>query len=126
MEIDTLFTKFSSDFLAQVSPASVLDVSAGSCQRPLVDEGMIRNQMGTYTRSDNSRGARVILYIHPIRMKIKIKKYHSILKDTASRTIFRHVCMPAEHLVKSLHLYALNHSRMAEQIFIKCDTGEFY
>jgi hypothetical protein len=36
----------------QVSPASVLDVSAGNCQRGLVDEsGMIRKQMGMCNKS---------------------------------------------------------------------------
>jgi hypothetical protein len=38
-------------FLRQVSPTSLLDVSADNCQKALVDEsGIIRNHMGTYNR----------------------------------------------------------------------------
>jgi hypothetical protein len=42
----------------QVSPHSLLCVSAGIYQRVLVDEsGMIITQMGTYNRSENGRSA---------------------------------------------------------------------
>jgi hypothetical protein len=44
------------DISRQVSPASLLGVFAGICQRALVDEsGKIRTQMGTHNRSENGR-----------------------------------------------------------------------
>jgi hypothetical protein len=45
-------------FLSKYLPASLLSVSAGICQRALVDEsGMIRIQVGTHSRVDNGRSA---------------------------------------------------------------------
>jgi hypothetical protein len=45
--------KIQRSFSCQVSPASLLYVSAGNCQRALVDEsGMIINQMGKQNRSE--------------------------------------------------------------------------
>jgi len=50
-------------FLAKFLPASLLGVSAGICQRALVDEsGMIRTQMGTHNRSEIGRSAWDALY----------------------------------------------------------------
>jgi hypothetical protein len=38
---------------SSISPASLLDVSDGSCQRALVDEsGAIRNWLGTHNNSE--------------------------------------------------------------------------
>jgi hypothetical protein len=51
------------DICCQVSPALLLCVSAGICQRALVDEsGMIRTQMGTHSKSGNGRSAWGALY----------------------------------------------------------------
>jgi hypothetical protein len=50
-------------FLAKFVPASLLGVSAGICQRALVDEsGMIRTQMGMPYRSENGCSAWSALY----------------------------------------------------------------
>jgi hypothetical protein len=50
----------------QVSPASLLDVSADNLQRALVEEsGMIKNNMGTQ-QIRNGRGARVAMWAHPM------------------------------------------------------------
>jgi hypothetical protein len=47
----------------QVSPDSILDVSAGICQRALMDEtGMITTQMVTHNRSGNGRSKWDALY----------------------------------------------------------------
>jgi hypothetical protein len=46
-------TKNSTSISLQVFPASLLGVSAGNCQKSLVDEsGMIINLTGTYRRSE--------------------------------------------------------------------------
>jgi hypothetical protein len=51
----------------QVSPASLLDVSAGNCQRTLVDEsGMIIKADGVTQQIRNGRGKRVVFCDHPI------------------------------------------------------------
>jgi hypothetical protein len=43
-------------FIAKFLSALLLGVSAGYCQRALVDElGMFRTQMGTHNRSENGR-----------------------------------------------------------------------
>jgi len=61
-ERDILSAKFTV-ISRQVSPDSLLGVSAGICQRALVDEsGMIRTQMGTHNRSENGRSAWDALY----------------------------------------------------------------
>jgi hypothetical protein len=53
----------------QVSPASLLDVSAGNCQRALVDSsGLLINEMGTLKRSENGSGERVALCARLIEM----------------------------------------------------------
>jgi hypothetical protein len=51
-EIQYFIDKIRRIFL-QVSPASLLDVSTGNCQKGLVDElGIIRNQMRVQNRSE--------------------------------------------------------------------------
>jgi hypothetical protein len=54
-----------SPFLHLVSPASLLDISAGNCRRYLVEIKNVRNQMGIR----NGRGARFALCAHPTRIK---------------------------------------------------------
>jgi hypothetical protein len=45
-------------FLAKFLLASLLGVSAGVCQRALMDEsGMIRTHMGTHSSSENGRNS---------------------------------------------------------------------
>jgi hypothetical protein len=44
-ERDTLYATFTSDFFGQVSP-SLLDVSAGNCERDLVDKPGVIIRMG--------------------------------------------------------------------------------
>jgi hypothetical protein len=45
-------------FFAKFFPSSLLGVSAGVCQRALVDEsGTIRTQMGAQNKSENGRSA---------------------------------------------------------------------
>jgi hypothetical protein len=52
MKRDTPWAKFT-NIPHEVSPASLPDVSAGYCQRALVDEPvMIVTQMGTHNRSE--------------------------------------------------------------------------
>jgi hypothetical protein len=54
---------FAWTFLAKFLPALHLDVSAGICQRALVDEsGMIRTQTGAHKRLKNDHGAWDVLY----------------------------------------------------------------
>jgi hypothetical protein len=56
-ERDISSAKFTS-ISRQVSPDSLLNVSAGMCQIPLVDEsGKIRTQMERYNRSENGFSA---------------------------------------------------------------------
>jgi hypothetical protein len=60
-------------FSRQVSPAFLLDFSAGNCQRALVDEsGNIIKFDGDARQIRNGRGARIALCAHPTRIKIKI------------------------------------------------------
>jgi hypothetical protein len=56
----------------QVFPVSLLDISAGNCQKALVNEsGMIRKkQLGTHSRSEMV-ALQVALYAHPTRLRIK-------------------------------------------------------
>jgi hypothetical protein len=54
--IAALLSQHGDIFTAEISHASLLDISAGNCQRALVDEtGMIINQMGMYNRVKQSR-----------------------------------------------------------------------
>jgi hypothetical protein len=54
---DTSSAKFKA-ISPQDLPASLLGMSAGYCQRALVDEsGMFRTQMGTHSGSENGRSA---------------------------------------------------------------------
>jgi hypothetical protein len=56
-------------FSHNVSPASVLDVSAGNCQIALMDEsGMIKNHMSTH-HVINGRSARVALCAYTMKVK---------------------------------------------------------
>jgi hypothetical protein len=58
---DILSAKFA--ISQQVSPDSLLGVSADICHRALVDEsGMIRTQMGTHNRSEIGSSAWDALY----------------------------------------------------------------
>jgi hypothetical protein len=53
----TLPAKFAT-ISCQVSPDLLLRVSAGTCQKALVDEsGIIRTQMGMHNRSENGHSA---------------------------------------------------------------------
>jgi hypothetical protein len=59
---ETSSAKFT-DISRPVSPASLLGVCAGNCQRALVDEsGMIRILMGMHNRSENGRSKWDALY----------------------------------------------------------------
>jgi hypothetical protein len=69
-------------FPLQVSPASLLDVSSGYCQRALVDEsGMIRKSDGDAQQIRNGCGARVTLCVNPTRIKIKNSSILHFLHD---------------------------------------------
>jgi hypothetical protein len=63
---DTLWAKFTA-ISCQVSPALLLDVSAGYCQRTLVNvSGMIRAQMGMHNRSEMVKCLGCLERYHPI------------------------------------------------------------
>jgi hypothetical protein len=61
-ERDILSAKFTA-ISRHVSPDSLLGVSAGICQRALLDEsGMIRTHMGKHNRSENGHSVWDALY----------------------------------------------------------------
>jgi predicted nucleic acid-binding Zn ribbon protein len=78
-------------FFTKFLPALLLCVSAGICQRALVDKsGMITTQMGTHRRSENGRSAWDALYDTTLQQKsvvtsnIHCKLFYLVLRDSRS------------------------------------------
>lgn len=70
--------------------------------------------------------ATIMTFISKIFSDLPVTEIYFSLFSNIFLTVFRNVCNPAEHILKSPHTFVYNNLGMDEPIFIKCYIGALY